>query len=143
MRNFGRVRNDAIWKYFGSLASGATLSLLGQFIEARAYLENNVSLWDATTYRAIAPSPEDPHVRALIYLSRTLLCLGYIDQARLRRDEALAEARRLSPYTLVYALTQAWYGDWSMEGLKSAQTTLRSADEVLTISSEQGDFGAE
>jgi predicted ATPase len=28
--------------------------------------------------------------------------------------------------------------DWFMEGLKSAQTTLRSADEVLTISSEQG-----
>jgi hypothetical protein len=24
MRNLGRVRNDAIWKYFGSLASGAT-----------------------------------------------------------------------------------------------------------------------
>ena len=78
------------------------------------------------------------HTCSLIILSRTLLCLGYVDQARLRRDEALAEARRLSPYTLVFALCHAWYGDWAIEGVKSAPTMLRSADEVLAISSEQG-----
>ena len=76
---------------------------------------------------------------SLIYLSRTLLCLGYVDQARLRRDEALAEARRLSPYNRGFRVdAYAWDGDWAIEGVKSAPTMLRSADEVLAISSEQG-----
>ena len=75
---------------------------------------------------------------SLLDFSRTLLCLGYVDQARLRRDEALAEARRLSPYTLAFALCHAWSGDWAIEGVKSAQTMLRSADEILAISTEQG-----
>jgi predicted ATPase len=67
-----------------------------------------------------------------------LLYLGYIDQARFRRDEALDEARRLSPYNLVFALCHAWYGDWASEGLESAPTMLMSAEKVLIISAEQG-----
>jgi predicted ATPase len=77
-------------------------------------------------------------VSGLTYLFRTLLCLGYGDQARLRRADALAEARRLSPHTLAFALCHTWYGDWAMAGTNSAQTMLRSADEVLAITSEQG-----
>jgi predicted ATPase len=64
-----------------------------------------------------------------------LLCLGHIDQARLRRDEALAEARRLSPYNLVFALCHVWYGNWAIE---RGEAMLRTAEEVLVISSEQG-----
>ena len=71
-------------------------------------------------------------------LSRTSLCLGYVDRARLHRDEALAEARRLSPNTLAFALGEAWYGDWAIEGVKSAPMMLRSATEVLAISNRQG-----
>ena len=82
--------------------------------------------------------PDDPRVQALICLSRTLLYLGYLDQARLRRDEALAEARQLSPYNLVFALCQAWYGDWASEGVKSAPTVLQSAEKVIAISADQG-----
>jgi predicted ATPase len=74
----------------------------------------------------------------MLCLSRTLLCVGYLDQARLRRDEALAEARRLSPYNLVFALCQAWYGDWASEGVESAPTMLQSAEKVLALSAEQG-----
>ena len=65
---------------------------------------------------------------SLIILSRTLLCLGYVDQARLRRDEALAEARRISPYNRIYALCDAWPGDWALMGAKEARTTLQSAE---------------
>ena len=110
---------------------------LASSVDARAYLENALSLWDPT-FRRFSASPDDPYVQILISLSRTLLYLGYVDQARLRRDEALAEARRLSPYNLVFALCQAWYGDWASEGLKSAPTMLQSAEKVLAISSEQG-----
>ena len=73
------------------------------------------------------------------YLFRTLLCLGYVDQARLRRDAALTEARRLSPYKQAYALCLAWIGgDWAIEGVKSGRVMLRSADEILAISREHG-----
>jgi predicted ATPase len=63
---------------------------------------------------------------------------GYADQARLRRDEAITQARQRSPYTLASVLSVSWFGDWAIEGVQSPQTMLRSADEVLAISSEQG-----
>ena len=71
-------------------------------------------------------------------LSRTFLCLGYVDRARRHRNEALAEARRLSPNNLAFALGEAWYGVWAFDGVKSARMMLRSATEVLAISNRQG-----
>jgi predicted ATPase len=133
----GEARNDAIWKRAGLNAGGAACFYLGKFIDARAYYENALSLWDPM-HRASATSPEDPYVSGLTYLFRTLLCLGYVDQGRLRRDEALAEARRLTPHTLAFTLCQAWLGDREIEQVKAAQTMLRSADEVLAITSERG-----
>jgi hypothetical protein len=59
-------------------------------------------------------------VVVLSHLSRTLLYLGYLDQSRLRRKEALTEARRLSSYNLAFnlafALCQGWWGDWAAAG---------------------------
>ena len=121
MLHLGEARNDAMWACFGSLSSGNTRHFTGKLLDARANLENALSLWDPT-FRRFSPSPEDTYVQILIFLSRTLLYLGYVDQARLRRDEALAEARRLSPYNLVFALCFAWYGDWASEGAESAPT---------------------
>jgi predicted ATPase len=137
MLHLGEARNDAMWACFGSLSSGNTRHFTGKLLDARAYLENALSLWDPT-FRRFSPSPEDTYVQILIFLSRTLLYLGYVDQARLRRDEALAEARRLSPYNLVFALCFAWYGDWASEGAESAPTRLQSAEKVAAISAEQG-----
>jgi tetratricopeptide (TPR) repeat protein len=131
------VPNDVMWKCFGSQLSGGVCGYLGRFIDARAHSENALSLWDPT-FRALSPMPEDPHVRSLIFLSRALLCLGYLDQARSRRNEALADARRLSPYNLIFGQCIAWYGDWAIEGVGSARTMLRSAEKILAISGEQG-----
>jgi predicted ATPase len=74
----------------------------------------------------------------LIHLSKALLILGHVDQARLRRDEALTEARRVFAYNLAYTLACAWVCDWIADGVKSAPTMLRSADELLAVSSEHG-----
>jgi hypothetical protein len=104
MRQLGEARNDAMWKCFGLNRSGTTCVFLGKFIDARAYFEKYLSLWDPM-YRALWPAPEDLYVASLGDLSRALLCLGYVDQARLRRNEALVEARRLLPYALAHGLS--------------------------------------
>jgi tetratricopeptide (TPR) repeat protein len=135
IRHLGEALNDVMWRCFGLSYSGTTRFFLGKFIDARAYQENALSLWDPV-FRDFTATPEDAYVPILLWLSRTLLCLGYIEQARLRLDQALAEARRCSPYTLTWALCHAWPSDWAMEGVKSATKTLRSAETVLTISSE-------
>jgi predicted ATPase len=65
------------------------------------------------------------------------LCLGYIEQARSLRLQSLAEARRISPFNLAYTLSMTSYADWS-EGIHSAATMVKSADEILAISGERG-----
>jgi predicted ATPase len=137
MHHLGRARNDKMWKCFGSIYSGNTDSFLGKFIDARAHTENALFLWDPVYRRAFVSSPADPYTSGLAYLSRTLLCLGHVDQSHFRRDEALAEARRLSPFTLVHTLCLAWYGNWAERG-ETTPAMLRSADEVLAIAGEQG-----
>lgn len=137
MRHLGETRNDAMWQCFGSQLSGTIRFYLGELNGVRTYLESALSSWDPT-YRAFAPTAEDPFVGAMCHLSRTLLCLGHLDQARMLRDEAMAEAQRLSPFMRVFALRQAWYGDWAIEGTQSARTMLASAKEILTLSNEHG-----
>jgi class 3 adenylate cyclase/tetratricopeptide (TPR) repeat protein len=129
--------DDAAWKCFGQIISGDVSLWLGKFVDARAYLESALSLWDPS-YRALGPLPEDPHVHLLKFLYRTLICIGDIDQARLRRDEALAEARRTSPYNLASMLRHVWYGDWAIGGAESRQALLGLAEEVTAIASEHG-----
>jgi hypothetical protein len=138
IRELGETRNDVIWRLAGSRISGTISCFLGKFIEARAYGEHALSTSDSKLRVSSGAASEDPHVANLLYLSRTLLCLGQVDKARLRRDEALAEARGLSPYNLAYARCLAWYCDYVSEGAEVAQTILPSADEVIAISSEKG-----
>src|SRR5262249_41034335 len=137
VRHFAEGRNDAAWQCFGLTVSGDVCLWLGKFVEARTYLESARSLWNPT-YRAFAPLPEDPHVHILKFLYRTLVCIGHVDQARVHRDEALVEARRMSPYNLASMLRHVWYGDWAIEGVRSAPALLRLAEEVMAISSEHG-----
>ena len=136
VRHLSEVRSDVTWKCFGSFVNGIPCFYLGKFIDGRVHLENALSHWDPT-FRASWALPEDAYVGATLHLSKTLLYLGYVDQARLRRDEALAEAQRLSPYNLAFALCHAWYGDWASEGMESEPTMLQSAEKVLAISAEQ------
>jgi class 3 adenylate cyclase/predicted ATPase len=126
---------DRMWKFTGSNLSGIICQYLGKFTDSRAHLERAIPLWDPR-FRAFAASPADGYVSALIHLSRTLLSLGYLDQARARQDEAVGEARRVSPYTLAFALCNASHNDWAIGGARSANLIVRSADEVIAVSTE-------
>ena len=72
----------------------------------------------------------------LALLSVTLTYLGYVDQARSLRDEALLEARHLKrPYALVVVLTFAY---WAAIVPRSAADAKRYADEQIALATEHG-----
>jgi predicted ATPase len=100
-------------------------------------MENTLSLWQPA-FRVAAVTAEDTYLAALSHLSGALLCLGYVDQAQRRRDEALTEARQLTAYNRAFGLFLAWHRYWAIYGVKSGQAMLRSADEILAIASEHG-----
>jgi predicted ATPase len=137
LRHQGQVRNDPKWQHCGSHASGVFCSASGSFADACAYCEDAISMWDPAL-RAFVPSPEDPYVSVRLYYYRALVCAGRINEARLRVGEALAEARRLSPFNVAYALYHRFLGQWALDGIQSAQALLRSADEILVLSNEHG-----
>jgi predicted ATPase len=136
IRQLGEARDDMRSRCLGATLSGNTLLACGRFIDARASYENALALWKMTD-RALVTS-SGGRAMLLISLFKTLLYLGYVDEARLRRNEALVEARKRSPYHLAHVLCHAWHGDWAMEGEKFVGKTLSSADEILALSSEQG-----
>ena len=119
-RRLAQVHNDQNWQHASSHLSGALCCVRGKFTEACAYFENAISLWDPKV-RAFVPSPEDPYVSVRMYYCRALLCLGQIDEALLRINEALAEARRISPFNTAYALNLTSIGYWPIYGKESAE----------------------
>jgi predicted ATPase len=136
-RRLAEVRKDRNWRHASFHMSAVLSSVRGKLTDAHPYFENAISLWDPAI-RTFIPSPEDPYVSVRVYFHRALRCLGYLDQARLRREEALVEARRVSPFNVAYALYQACIGYWALGGAESRSVILRAADEILAIGSEHG-----
>ena len=53
IRRLGAARDDVMWACFGSSFSGVTRHFTGNFVDARSYAENALSLWDPT-FRAFS-----------------------------------------------------------------------------------------
>jgi class 3 adenylate cyclase/predicted ATPase len=129
MRQLGESGNSAALKWLGCLASGHTSLKFGEFPAARRYLERGIASIDPVH------RPRDAAV-GLMSLSCALGFLGHLDQARVRRDEALAEARKLShAYTLALALTMGLHLE---HGVSSVHSLLQLAEETIVLSAEQG-----
>jgi class 3 adenylate cyclase/tetratricopeptide (TPR) repeat protein len=131
----GETRNDAISISLGRLSAGQVHFYLGDFTRARADLEHSLGLFDPKQRRDFhALTTADPHVMTLVYLARTQGCLGYLAQAQVSREAALAEARHLEHiFTLAFALGMACLGA-SSEG--SVMAALRWAEELLALTAE-------
>jgi hypothetical protein len=143
IRDLGGTSNEVRWKRAGSSVSGNICFWLGKFIDARAYCEASLSLRDpmhhAFTESLVHAQGLTLTRTTLITLSNTLACLGYLDQASLRRDEALAHARRRrSPFSIAGVQANAWLTDWVIDGARSGEKTLRSAEDILAIAHDQG-----
>jgi predicted ATPase len=131
----GDARNDVAAQLQGRRAKGLTHLLLGEFVVARALLEQCHGLGDPA-HRAVGGGPAgDPYVLMLAHLAVTLAHLGYIDQARLRRNEAMSEARLLRhAHTLAVVLLHATW----IDSITRSPEMLRYAEELLALSTEHG-----
>ena len=138
MRHLGEVHDDVVTRVVGYRASGATSGDLGDYPAARSYLEQGLALYDPTQREIYAEMTSINTLVALLgYLSPTLVACGYLDQARSRYDEALAEAREVSHVpTLAHILGHGWKIDWCARSEPLA--ILRTADELIALSTEHG-----
>ena len=105
----GEARNDPVVKSTACLNAASAWFYRGEFVAARAYAEQLLELYDPRSSAVFATiSPQDPQPTALIILSNALSCLGLLDQARIRCDEALSNARqRAHALTLALVLSRA------------------------------------
>jgi len=119
------------------VASGNTLSFLGELVLAHGHLEQAIALYDPQQYRSHAfVYGQDPGVHSLSYATLVLWLLGYPDQARKRSLEAFALAQELShPYSLAFALIHVLYVHRFSQEVKAVQ---ERAQELLALSTEHG-----
>jgi tetratricopeptide (TPR) repeat protein len=115
---------------------GQILWVMGAFVDARFHLERTIELCAAnqetiTSYRKFGA---DDQVTALSALSRTLLILGYPEQAAAVAGQALARARSLGlAFTTVFALD----GEALLGALGTyPQRAAAHADESMALSIE-------
>jgi tetratricopeptide (TPR) repeat protein len=128
IEDIGKARNGAAVQVWGRLLQGMSRFYLGEFVAARALLEEHTDPAHPPVDR------QRPHYHALrlAFLGQTLALLGFIDQARSRMGQALALARRVrSAPTLAQMLSYASALDYSI-GLP-----LIHAEELLALSIEQ------
>ncbi|HXZ02801.1 MAG TPA: AAA family ATPase [Stellaceae bacterium] len=132
----GAARNDVAVQLQGRRANGLTRCYLGEFVAARALLEQCHGLSDPAHRRAGgagAGLTGDPYANMLANLAVALAHLGYVDQARARLGEALSEARRLQrAHTLAAVLSCAVWIDW----IVFSPERQRRAEELLALASE-------
>jgi class 3 adenylate cyclase/predicted ATPase len=134
-RRLGEARNDLALKWLGCFASGLTCLNLGEFPAARTYLEQGIALFDPAHRPIGAQLGLKGNVGSLIHLSWALTFLGYLDQGRAKRDEALAEARQLShAWTLALATSVALHFDWCVD---AAHALLQRSERLGALSAEQ------
>jgi predicted ATPase len=132
--DLGEAQNDLALKALGCRCNAASCLWLGEPAAARAYVEQGLGLYDPAHRPSIAGLHEDNHNILLVYRSLALFSLGYLNQARVRRDEALADARRRGhAHTLALALAVIWFVDW---GTEPPQASLQRADELVALSDE-------
>jgi class 3 adenylate cyclase/predicted ATPase/DNA polymerase III delta prime subunit len=121
----------------GQRVSGVVYFQLGEFLSSRALLEEALARFDPKDrpfYMSLMT--HDGRVAALSDLSYDLFCLGYLDQARLKGEAAVAEARKLGhPFSLALALTIAWSVDWATGSRGERQAR---ADELTNVAEEHG-----
>jgi predicted ATPase len=132
-------QHDAARLMEAHVGMGELLHFLGEFVPARAHLEQALAFAGPQQDRTLTfRTGHDMKVLCLGYLARTLSRLGYPDQTLMRSHEMLAYAQELvHAFSLMRALLYAalihrWRREWS--------TSQERAEAALAIAIEHG-FG--
>jgi tetratricopeptide (TPR) repeat protein len=135
LKEIGETRNNPAALLQGHRLQGMSFWLLGEFGASRVALERCL-VFSGPGHRTIgAGVSDDPYPVMLVQLAVTLACLGYIDQARSRLNEAFSEARGLRhAVTLAIVLVLAI---WMASITRSPDLQL-NVEELLALSAEHG-----
>jgi predicted ATPase len=134
---WGDAGTDAAATSNAHRLSGITRFHLGEFSAGRAHLEQALARFDPAqrpSHAVIAVA--DFRVNVLTYLSHDLFCLGYLDRACVKNEEAIKEARELRhSFSIAHSLSQACWVDWATRPREELQ---RRADAAIAVSAEHG-----
>jgi class 3 adenylate cyclase/predicted ATPase len=129
--------NQSVFLLEAHYALGSNAFWSGDLLFARAHLAQGLALELPPSHTV--PTPlygQDPRVACLASAALTSWLLGYPTQALQQSQEALTVAHRVShPNTLAYALMWA---SFVHQHRREVQTTQRKAEELITLSEEQG-----
>ncbi|SUS05938.1 SAM domain (Sterile alpha motif) [uncultured Defluviicoccus sp.] len=137
MLQLGEDTSNAAVTGVGHRLTGATCFQLGEFLASRAHLEEALAEYDpADRPFYMSLFPQDARVALLFYLSYDLFCLGHLNQARLRSEEAVDEARKLGhAFSLAQALNLSCTLDWPTRSSEELQARV---DTLIAVSEEHG-----
>jgi tetratricopeptide (TPR) repeat protein len=130
LEQIGERRNDAGVVFLGRSTRGISHFSLGDFAAARTVLQRCVGFADPAVL-SMGVKTTDRYAVMLTFLAVTLACLGFIDQAQSRMDEAFSRARRVGHiHTLANVFSQANCLDWLI------RLPMVHVQELLTLTSE-------
>ena len=132
VEKIGEARNDVSVQFMGRWASGFTRLHLGDFVAARALLEQCHGLADPALHRH---GVRGLHAMLPASLGMTLARLGYIDRARSRLNDALLEARQLRH---AQTLAEVLSIESTIDLITGSPEMQRHAEELLALSAEHG-----
>jgi class 3 adenylate cyclase len=132
--DLGASRNDAHLRFQGCYACAVVWFHLGDFSAAREYARSALQL-----YRPDNPlrewSSQDTQITSLVFMCRSLAYLGYLDQARHYREEALSKARaHAHTYAMALLITNEVDDAMRIE----PTILLKQAEEAVALCREQG-----
>jgi class 3 adenylate cyclase/predicted ATPase len=131
-----RRRSDTGRLVLAHYSSGRTLMFTGSLSSSRSHLEEALALYDPAAHGSLVDQAgTDPYSNALAVLGSVLFCLGYPDQALVRSNAAITEARRLGHQPSL-AVTLAF--DARLLLLLGDEAALgERATQLIAVSSEQ------
>jgi TOMM system kinase/cyclase fusion protein len=116
---------------------GQTLFDLGEFVPARAHLDQAIALYDPQQHRSnVFRYGHDARVACLCHVSKALWCLGAPDDALQRGHEALTFAWELShPQSLAFAL---FFTAMLHQFRRERPAVQERVEALMALSTEQG-----
>jgi len=135
--NLAQMIQEPVKTAIAQWAQGLCLVYLGEFVPAKAHLEQVIALYDSKKHRSLAfHYAQDPGVSCLMWDSWVLWFLGYPDQALKLSQQAIALAKELDhTFTLAFVLGIA---SWFHYFRREFEASKELSEACIKISTEKG-----